>query len=270
MPLYVDIHRIHGAVTMEEIATAHAADVAIQEQYGVSYIKYWFDASRGKIFCMCTAPDAETAERVHREAHGMMAERIIAVDEDLAESMLGGPVAGPNGCVMHGGRPDPGARTIMFTDIVGSTAMTQQLGDRAAMALVEAHDEIVRAALQAHHGREVKHLGDGIMAAFHTAGDACACARRIHRDLVARDKIAAAPLRVKIGAASGDPVERDGDFFGSTVQLASRLCAHAQAGQTVVSSQVIELASNDRFADLGDVQLKGFAGPVHAHRLVED
>lgn len=268
MPLYVDIHRLEGGLTLEDITHAHAADQAIQDQYGVEYVKYWCDLRNGKVFCMCSAPDAAAAERVHMEAHGMKAERIIEVDEELAESMMGNQVPQTSGLVLHGGRPDPGSRTIMFTDIVGSTALTQQLGDRAAMAVVEAHDSIVRTALKAHGGREVKHLGDGIMAAFFTAEEACACAQQIQHELREREGVSPMPIWLKIGAASGDPVERDGDFFGSTVQLASRLCAAAEPGQVLVSSAVTELTPTNRFDDVGEVQLKGFPAPVRAHRLV--
>src|SRR5207248_7627419 len=135
----------------------------------------------------------------------------IEVDQELAESMMGSQVASPSGMVLRGGRPDPGSRTIMFTDIVGSTALTQQLGDRGAMAVVEVHDAIVRGALKAHGGSEVKHLGDGIMASFHTAEDACTCAQQIQRELREREGLSPMPIWLKIGAASGDPVERDGD-----------------------------------------------------------
>jgi class 3 adenylate cyclase len=266
MPLYVDIHRLEG-VTLEGVTTAHNADMAVQAKYGVNYIKYWCNEERGKVFCMCSAPNAEAAERVHIEAHGNRAERIIEVDEELADSLMGRNVVSATGCVMAGGQPDTGSRTIMFTDIVGSTAMTQQLGDVAAMAVVEAHDRIVRTALRAHGGREVKLLGDGLMSGFLTPHDACACASDIQRALRASDGSTPAPIWLKIGAASGDPVERDGDFFGSTVQLASRLCARADAGQTLVSTAVTELNRLHEFEDVGEVSLKGFTAPIRAHAI---
>jgi class 3 adenylate cyclase len=268
MPLYVDIHQL-GEFSIEDVAEAHAKDLGIQEQHGVSYLKYWCNQERGKVFCMCTAPSAEAAERVHMEAHGMRAERIIEVDEELAESLMGKNVVLPTGMAVSNGIPDPGRRTIMFTDIVGSTELTQKLGDRAAMELVEAHDRIVRAALAAHGGRQVKHLGDGIMAVFLSAEEACACATQIQRELRSHKGTTPAPIWLKIGAATGDPVERDGDFFGATVQLASRLCAQAAAGQTLVSSAVLEQA-NVKHADMGELSLKGFTAPVRAHRLVDD
>jgi class 3 adenylate cyclase len=271
VPLFIDIHDLAGA-TPEAVAEAHSADVACQERHGVTYVKYWFNASRGKVFCLCTAPDAEAAKRVHLEAHGMNAERIIEVDPDLAESFLGeGPVSSTGAVLLPRSQEcDPGLRTIVFTDIVGSTALTQRLGDRAAMRVLDVHDAIVRAALGKHIGREVKHLGDGIMAAFVSAANAVHCAASIQaslRDAAVVDS--SDPVQVRIGVAAGEPVERQGDFFGTTVQLAARLCAYAKPGQTLVSSSVTSLCTELRFDDLGDVLLKGFEQPTRAHALAD-
>jgi class 3 adenylate cyclase len=266
----MDIHDITDA-TPEAVAEAHRADVARQHKYGVNYIKYWLDDSRRKVFCLCTAPDAEAANRVHHEAHGMIAERIIEVDPDLADSFLGGGAVASTGAVLlpQTQECDPGIRTLLFTDIVGSTAITQRLGDRAAMRLVDLHDSVVRSALVSHVGREVKHLGDGIMAVFISAGDAVRCAASIQAALRDAAPDSADPVSVRIGAASGEPVERQGDFFGSTVQLAARLCAYAKPGQTVVSTSVTSLCKGVHFDDLGEVQLKGFEQPTRAYALAD-
>lgn len=81
MPLFMDSHDLHGPVSAEEVAKAHAADLATQERYGVSYERYWVDESQGRIFCLVEAPDAEAAATVHREAHGLVADAIFAVAE---------------------------------------------------------------------------------------------------------------------------------------------------------------------------------------------
>lgn len=224
--------------------------------------------SRGKVFCLCSAPNAEAAEEVHRAAHGLLAERIIEVDPEVADSMLGGGPVGSSGAVLltPGGNLDPGVRTILFTDIVGSTELTQRLGDRAAMQILELHDRVVRGALGRHRGREVKHLGDGLMSVFVAADEAIRCAIEAHAALhAARDTVE--PVRIRIGAAAGEPIERQGDFFGSTVQLASRLCAQAEPGQTLVSSSVVELCGHHAFTNVGDLTLKGFPHPVPAHAV---
>ncbi|MEY2536321.1 MAG: hypothetical protein QOG67_61, partial [Verrucomicrobiota bacterium] len=160
MPTYMDIHELHG-VTPEEVAKAHAADLEVQKKYGVNYLKYWVNESCGKVFCLVDAPNPEAATHVHREAHGIMAEKIIEVHPELLEGFLGGAETDAGGAVlMPGGATDerdPGIRTVLFTDMVDSTTLTQSIGDEAAMELLAVHDAIVRSALDTAKGREIKH-----------------------------------------------------------------------------------------------------------------
>ena len=243
MPTYMDVHNLQGA-TAFQVEQAHATDLAEQRKYGVEYLKYWFNESQGKGFCLVNALSPEAAQLVHREAHGQIAERLIEVQPELVEAFLGGSETSPSGAVVlpggAGNERDPAIRTILFTDIVGST--NEVLGDDAGMALLGVHDTIVRDALAAADGREVKHTGDGIMASFVSAAAAIRCATRIQRALAKhQEEHAGYPLKVRIGAAAGEPVEREHDFFGATVQLAARLCSHAQAEQILVSNVVAEL-----------------------------
>jgi len=271
MPLYMDIHSCEGAHA-EDVAKAHEADVEVQGRYGVEYKKYWFNESCGKLFCLVEAPSAEAAKLVHQEAHGLVAEKVIEVDPELVDSYMGPSPVGSIGAVLMPGtrdekQRDTGIRSIMFTDIVGSTELTQQFGDEGAMLFVDTHDSIVRAALAECEGHEVKHTGDGIMASFISAAAAVRCACLIQSALAEhRQKNPDVPLQVRIGLAAGEPVEKRNDLFGSTVQLAARLCAHAEVGQVLVSNVVAELCSGKGFAfdDKGQTQLKGFKQPVHA------
>jgi len=273
MPLYMDIHQVHGA-TAEDVAKAHAADLEAQREYGVEYLKYWFNESCGKIFCLVSAPNVEAAVSVHREAHGLVAQRIIQVEPELAEGLLGGSEANPSGAVLIPGGAcnarDPGIRTVLFTDIVGSTTLTQRVGDDAAMALLRVHDTIVRDALTASGGREVKHTGDGIMASFVSAVAAVGCATRIQRALAQHhQEHPEYSLKVRIGAAAGEPVDHQHDLFGSTVQLAARLCSYAQPEQILVSSAIADMCIGKGlpFQDMGEVSLKGFEHPVRVHAV---
>jgi class 3 adenylate cyclase len=268
----MDIHELPDGVTPEDIAKAHAKDIEIQQKYGVEYSKYWLNVIGRKVFCLAHAPNAEAAERVHREAHGMMPEKIIEIHPELAEGFLGGIETNPEGAaVLPGGggdARDPGIRTVVFTDIVNSTILTQSLGDEAAMAILGVHDAIVRDALSALGGREVKHTGDGIMASFVSAAAAVRCGITIQRELAKH--VEANPersLKVRVGAAAGEPVEQNNDLFGSTVQLAARLCAHAQPEQILVSNAIPDLCIGKGlvFEDLGEVVLKGFSYPVRTH-----
>jgi len=82
MPLFMDVHEsLPEGATAADVARAHEADLATQDAYGVKYLKYWVDDEQGKAFCLVDAPDADTAARVHREAHGLVADRIFAVQE---------------------------------------------------------------------------------------------------------------------------------------------------------------------------------------------
>jgi len=272
MPLYMDIHNLPEGTTPEDVAKAHAKDMETQQKYGVEYHKYWVNEKTGKVFCLVHAPNAEAAECVHREAHGLLAEKIIEVEPDVAEVFLGGTETNSVGAVLLPGggadARDPGIRTILFTDVVNSTTLTQSLGDEAALAILGVHDTIVRDALSASGGREIKHTGDGIMASFVSAAGAVRCAIQIQREL---DKHAQAnpkrSLKVRVGAAAGEPVEHHSDLFGSTVQLAARLCAHAQPEQILVSNAIAELCIGKglSFEAIGELALKGFGSPIRAH-----
>ncbi len=268
MPMFMDIHSVPGA-SAEDLRTAHDADMAIQHKHGVNCLKYWLNEEAGKVFCLFDAPSADAANAVHREAHGLLAEKIIEIDADMVDGFLGnGPVDDAGAVRLGNGDSaarDSAIRTVLFTDIVGSTALTQKLGDDAAMEAVDTHDEIVRAALEGNAGREVKHMGDGIMAAFISSAAAvrAACAIQAGFALQRRTR-PGLPLEVRIGAAVGEPVEQRNDLFGTTVQLAARLCAHAEAGQIVVTNAVAELCLGKglQFDPLEAASLKGFAEPV--------
>jgi class 3 adenylate cyclase len=269
----MDIHELHG-VTAEDVAKAHAADLQVQQKYGVNYLKYWVNENCGKVFCLVDAPSADAASHVHREAHGIVAEKIIEVHPELVEGFLGGTETNASGAVLIPGgaaeERDPGIQTVLFTDIADSTSLTQSVGDEAAMALLNVHDTIVRNALVALTGREVKHTGDGIMASFMSAAAAVRCATQIQRELAKHGEAHREfAIKVRIGAAAGEPVEHHSDLFGSTVQLAARLCSHALPEQILVSNVVAELCIGKAlmFRALGEVSLKGFDGPVRVHAV---
>ena len=193
-----------------------------------------------------------------------------------------------------GGQPAGAFRTIVFTDIESSTAITQHLGDEKAQELLRRHNQIVRQALRDFGGEEIKHTGDGIMASFPAASRAIECALAIQRafeeynaSLPARPEpvegrgaahgstgspraaTAAEPIRVRIGLNAGEPVAEDEDLFGTAVQLAARVCARAEAGEVLASNVVRELAAGKGFlfSDRGDVELRGFEDPVRLYEV---
>ncbi len=259
MPIFMDRHDMRGA-TAAHVAEAHRRDLDIQDKYGVKYLTYWYDEARGTGFCLVDAPDAATAEHVHREAHGMIPTDIIPVDLATVEAFLGrlgDPRAYPGNVETM---TDKGLRAVLVTDIVGSTEMTVRLGDASALELVRVHNALVRRGLVSHAGREVKHTGDGIMAAFDEVANAVSAAADIQQRFCRFNTEASESLHIRIGIHAGDPVAEHNDLFGATVQMAFRLCGEAEAEGILVSELVRQLSRQDssRFIALGERNLKGF------------
>jgi len=165
--------------------------------------------------------------------------------------------------------PD-GTVTILFTDIEGSTAMTERLGDQRWLELLRAHNEIVREQVQAHGGSEVKTIGDGFMVAFGSARRALQCAVDIQRAFAAHnEEHPEEPIRVRIGLHTGEAIKEAEDFYGRHVILASRIADQAQGGEILVSSLLKELtesAGDVRFGEGRQMELKGLSG---RHRVFE-
>lgn len=272
MPTFLDIHNVEGA-TAEDLRKAHQADLDVQGKYGVNYRRYWHNEQCGKVFCLVDAPNAEAAMKVHAEAHGLLAEKIIEVDSDMIDGFLGGVEVNDAGAAIlpdtH--QRDTAVRSVMFTDIVGSTEMAQRLGDDIAFELVETHDAIVRAAVAENRGRVIKHTGDGIMAVFVSPVAAVKAACRIQNAVEALKPEPGRPdFKVRIGAAAGEPIERGDDFFGTTVNLAARLCAHAEPGKVLVTNGIAELCLGKgmQFAEMRDANLRGFDEPIRTREVV--
>jgi class 3 adenylate cyclase len=161
--------------------------------------------------------------------------------------------------------PEAGAfRTILFTDVEGSTALTQRLGDARARELLREHERIVREALKAHGGSEVKTMGDGFMASFSSATKALECAIAVQRAFAEHNETAEESIRVRVGVNAGEPIAEEEDLFGTAVNEAARITAAAKGGEILVSNVVRELAKGKDFlfSDVGERQLKGLDEPV--------
>jgi class 3 adenylate cyclase len=163
--------------------------------------------------------------------------------------------------------PD-GTVTLLFSDIEGSTALNERVGDRRWIELLRIHNAIVREQVVAYNGFEVKSSGDGFMVAFSSARRGVACAIAIQRGLAdhARRNLDDA-IRVRIGLHTGEAIAEEGDFYGRHVNLAARVGAAANGGEILVSSLLRELTASSmefEFDEGRDVQLKGLAG---THRV---
>ena len=262
--MFIDRHDA-PELTPEALAAAHELDLAAQGAHDVRYHTYWFDPNNGTVFCLAEGPNREAIAAVHEQAHGAMANAIIEIDPNAPLNAFFGALPSELPGTAY---TAPAMRAIVFTDLSGSVAQTYELGDEGHMELLREHDQIVRASLAAHGGREVKHTGDGIMAAFTSVSSAVAFAVEVQRTVAVRNEIAASPLEVKIGISAGEPVTNaNDDLFGAAVQLAARLCDTACAGEIIVSVAVKELSMGKRFRfeGRGPVALKGLPEPAEIY-----
>ena len=246
--------------TAEEVAQAHRSDLEVQSFFGCKALTYWFDETRGAAFCLIEAPSAEAVNDMHRRAHGLIPNQVIEVDAASVAQFLG-RLSDPEPADRQPIN-DSAFRAIMFIDMAGSTDMTRQLGDALALELVHRYRAIVRKALVDYGGREVDRAGDGFLTSFDSAYAAVKCAIAIQREL-SDDNLKRADghtLEVRIGVGAGEPVIDGNALFGSTVNLASRICDFGEPGQIIAARVVRELCMGKEvtFTPLGRRTLKGF------------
>ncbi|MBZ5736101.1 adenylate/guanylate cyclase domain-containing protein [Nocardioides sp. TRM66260-LWL] len=202
----------------------------------------------------------ETAARVRR--HGVTGLLAMSLDDLTAWALERRPdileIAAPDGSV-----------TLLFSDIEDSTALNHRLGDRTWVKVLEAHDALVRGAIERRRGQVVKTAGDGFMVAFRDPTAAVLAARSIQRSLARSldPRLRLTPVRVRIGVHTGTVISRDGDYFGRNVALAARVASLAGGGEVLLSDAVAQAARGHRkvvVESAGDAELKGLPG---RHRL---
>ena len=159
--------------------------------------------------------------------------------------------------------PD-GTVTMLFTDIEGSTAKLDRIGDQRWMEVLHDHNAMVRKEIDAHNGFEVKSLGDGFMVAFSSARRGLQCAVDIQRAFASfNEQHSEEPIPLRLGLHSGEAIQEENDFFGRAVNLAFRIASEAEGGQILVSPLLKELTSDSdefRFGEGREVELKGLPG----------
>ncbi len=244
----------------EDVAQAHLSDLSVGPKYGVSFFSYWFDQDDASVFCFANAPDKDTMNAVHEQSHGLLPAEIIEVSEKEVVSFLG-KVHDPK----DASELTSPFRTIVFTDLVDSTALLNKMGQSDFMVLLSEHDLILRKALAKTSGREVKHTGDGIMAAFADVAVALRWSLDV-RDAFNRRT----DMDIRVGLAAGEPVDRHDDLYGPAVNLANRICSHAGVGEVFVSSVVHDLGADAgfEFGEPRQAELKGFPSPETVYELL--
>ncbi len=272
MTLYLDRHDgiDFAEMTPQSMVEAHLKDLDVQVKYDVRYVTGWVNRDAGYSYCLVEAPSTEAATAVHREAHGMLADDIIEVDPRIVEEFMGNIADTPQAKDPASTETVPSLRSILFTDLEGSVAETQQLGDARYVDQLRVHNTVIRDSLDAHNGREVKHTGDGIMASFVAATAAVESAITMQKTFATHNEERSEhPFRVRIGISAGEPVMDHEDLYGSAVNLAKRVCDCAESGGILVASAVRELCMGKDllFSDTGENELRGFEDPVRLYEV---
>jgi class 3 adenylate cyclase/tRNA A-37 threonylcarbamoyl transferase component Bud32 len=265
MPLFMDIHRLTTAATPEDVANAHAADVATQATHGVFYRGYWFNRDANTVVCIAEGPSREACELVHREAHGLVPDEIIEVPPETVEAFLGPESVGPAGEeLLSDGTPDSGLRVLLVTALDGLVAMGARHGDAAVLEVLKDHDRLLHETGENLGGRVVRHLGGGTMLSFASASGAVRCAIEIQRrwEEMARNREQAPSMR--IGLAAGEPVSHHQRLFGVAVDQARAICDAAGPGEILASRAVRELCAGKElaFTDSTVVRVSGQGQPL--------
>src|SRR3954468_6882580 len=166
-----------------------------------------------------------------------------------------------------------GTKTVLFSDVVDSTATRAALGDHDADVLDQELRRVHERAIDASSGELVKGLGDGYMAVFDSAADAITAAVELQIRVREQNRRRDAEVGLRVGVSTGDVHMTDDDYFGTPVVEAARLCTVAEGGDIIVS-EVVRLLAGSRasaqLADRGMLELKGLPAPVHAWQVVWD
>jgi class 3 adenylate cyclase/tetratricopeptide (TPR) repeat protein len=190
---------------------------------------------------------------------------------DVSGPALAAAYAFGHGIVGPESSPTPGPLVLMVTDMVGFTSFVERVGDARAQTTIHVHNRTIRFQLTRHHGKEVTHTGDGMMASFSSGDDAVACAIAIQRQLTRySEEHPDAPIRVRIGLNAGRVLPEEDRLFGAALNAAVRVCARAEAGQVLLSASALAMTSEGVASvarELGTFPLKGFANPMAIYEL---
>jgi class 3 adenylate cyclase/pimeloyl-ACP methyl ester carboxylesterase len=248
--------------TMAQVLFAHFPDDRVEAAEHLNYAVQEFGAMKMQRYL-------EEAMRLKLEFQG-----ITSTDINTSIDVVARQVHAEQPDLRTHAAPD-GTVTILFSDIEGSTALADRLGDKRFMDVLREHNVIVRQKVRKYGGFEVKSEGDGFMLAFQSARRALDCAIAIQMALAERNATAEEPVRVRMGLHCGEAIRESAqgkeDFFGRNVILAARIAAQAQGGEVLVSSvmkALVESAGDLTFGNPREAELKGLAGTHVIHELM--
>jgi class 3 adenylate cyclase/tetratricopeptide (TPR) repeat protein len=195
----------------------------------------------------------------------------LFVKIDVSSPALAAAYAFGQGIVGPASAPPPGRLVLVVTDMVGFTSFVERVGDARAQTTIHMHNRTIRFQLARHRGKEVTHTGDGLMLSFSTGDAAIACAIAIQRQFAQYSaEHPGDTIHVRIGMNAGRVFPEENRLFGAALNVAVRVCSHANAGQVLVSASVLEMTSDTvavSARELGTFALKGFAKPIVIYEM---
>lgn len=245
MPLFMDYHIISD-ISIDAVKRGHMADRSVQDKHGVKYIQFWVNQEAGTIFCLIEAPDKESCEAVHQEAHGNIACNIVKVESGFYKLVMGEAPKVDHGIVLaKDGDLDKAYRFVLAIDIQGITKASGS-DDLKHLIIPDKPKKLIRQIIPSYEGREIKNKDyDGIMCVFTEAEEALGCAIEIQKELKKRmvnSDDESWNIRFKIGVGGGQPVTMSDQFFQDIIHLSRRLSLIADNGEIVASNMVRKLS----------------------------
>lgn len=223
MPLFMDFHKF-DRVTVDEVKTAHIADQAIQDQYGVRYLQFWVNEAAGTVFCLTEGPDKESCELVHKLAHGNTACALVEVEPGFYKMMMGEEHRLDHGLVNNeDGSVDPGYRTIVCVRNDTQVHTSNGSSDSELKKLIVDKFEFF-------HGRQVRlDVDECVIGVFNDPSDAVQCAMALQK---MSNKL---KIGLRTGVATDQPLTKEGDFFSEAILKARHLSLTVRENQIMMT-----------------------------------
>ena len=240
----MDQHILPG-VKSKDVAEAHLRDLLFQKEHGCKCMTYWIDEKRGNVFCLIEAPEKESVEDLHKNAHGLVPNRIIEVNDVLVQSFLG-RISDPEEAEVTDGLKvfsDPSFRILLVTHTADPLLLRYKLGIDVANEMITQHNVVMKEQLSVYGGREVELEGSAFVASFTSANKAVACAQAIQ---AAMHDTGLDQLSTKIAVHGGQPVAGSDKLFGDTLRLAGYMCNMSSKSGIVISSTVRDIILKDQ------------------------
>lgn len=240
MPLYMDLH-IGQGVTAEDVAKAHQLDLEIQHEFKCNCLTYWFDETRSNVYCLIEAPNKEAVVQLHNKAHEQLPDEIIEVDKRVVKAFLGRVIDPLVVDYMIDKKikvfNDPAFRVILNVSMLSKKMLIYKLGAKMAVELFLLSKEIILKIVKKYNGVESDIVFNEFIATF----DSCVPAVQCAIDLADNLMPLSTDIDLKIAIHAGNPVDGDGEIFGTTLKISRFMCNYNQGNQIYASNTVREL-----------------------------